>query len=547
MRVLDATSLDHPCSGRLRRLRRSGVVLRCVLLASVGRASPPAHVAPGVGMQIYIRLKTGRTLTLEVEGSLTAEELKAMIEAKDGSLVAAEHSILVGEGEGSVLAAGMTLAEGGVRKEAELRLVPRQRPPPDPSEKIMDDALAALMQMRAGMRGRWDEHHDSVAALESRKRALVQQHGGGRVKDRLKLTVGGEHVNTKRSTLCTPFPGSNLDAVFSGRWENALLRDPKDKKRIFIGSNPECFRMLVEFCVDNQGHQPGEPLELPEVAPELEATLHLTFRLFGLDYLFEAKEDAMEEAVPPHDQEPEPEDEAEEGEAAAEVEIIVREGAAVSLPPRTVDRIVGARYGSLDVEGKWIDVTGVVAEELTLEGALELSVDNGTMGLDPHKDAEKSLSIRYVRCQPWERTPSSDLCSRFNAATEGARRALREAIAKHEAAVRQFEQEQAWIQPFLATKPAPAAPEVVQIDLLGEKICVKRKTLMLCADSALARQFDAAAWAQQAAGGGGADGSESDSDEDDAGVVFIEQNAYCFKKMVDQLQCEKRIFCAPFY
>ena len=61
-------------------------------------------------MQIYIRLKTGRTLTLEVEGSLTAEELKAMIEAKDGSLVAAEHSVLVGEGEGSVLAAGMTLA-----------------------------------------------------------------------------------------------------------------------------------------------------------------------------------------------------------------------------------------------------------------------------------------------------------------------------------------------------------------------------------------------------------------------------------------------------
>ena len=56
-------------------------------------------------------------------------------------------------------------------------------------------------------------------------------------------------------------------------------------------------------------------------------------------------------------------------------------------------------------------------------------------------------------------TPSSELCSRFNAATEGARRALREAIAKHEAAVRQFEQEQAWIQPFLATKPAPAAPE----------------------------------------------------------------------------------------
>eukprot|EP01046_Picozoa_sp_COSAG06_P078399 COSAG06_NODE_26018_length_623_cov_2.106870_1_plen_54_part_10 len=54
-------------------------------------------------MEIYIRLKSGRTLTLEVESSLTAEELKAMIEAADGSLVAAEHSVLVGEGEGRVL------------------------------------------------------------------------------------------------------------------------------------------------------------------------------------------------------------------------------------------------------------------------------------------------------------------------------------------------------------------------------------------------------------------------------------------------------------
>ena len=71
--------------------------------------------------------------------------------------------------------------------------------------------------------------------------------------------------------------------------------------------------------------------------------------------------------------------------------------------------------------------------------------------------------------------------------------------------------------------------------MFGEKISAKRTTLMLCADSALARQFDAAVWAQQA-GGGAAAADESDSDEDDTGVVFIEQNAYCFKKIVHQLR-----------
>ena len=123
--------------------------------------------------------------------------------------------------------------------------------------------------------------------------------------------------------------------MFSGRYENVLLRDPKDKKRIYIECNAECFRKLLEFCVDDQGHQPGAPVELPEVAPELEATLNLTFRLFGLDYLFEDEDKVDAEAVPPHEQEPEPEPDKDDG--AVEAELVVRDGAAVALPPRTVD------------------------------------------------------------------------------------------------------------------------------------------------------------------------------------------------------------------
>ena len=42
----------------------------------------------------------------------------------------------------------------------------------------------------------------------------------------------------------------------------------------------------------------------------------------------------------------------------------------------------------------------------------------------------------------WERAPISELCGSFEAATVGAREALREATAAHQAAVRQFEAEQ---------------------------------------------------------------------------------------------------------
>ena len=434
-------------------------------------------------MQILIKLLSGKTLTLEVEGTTTIEELKSMIEADVDCPEAAEQCLLIGEGKGTRMENGMTVADYEVQKEAEIRLVPRQRPAPHASQTQMAEAMAQAMAFQQGIARRWDELYDSVAVLESRKRTAARRHGvRGKVKERLKLTVGGERVDVKRSTLCTPFPRSKLDALFSGRWECALLRDPRDTKRLFLDLNPACFRLLVEFCIDQQQHEPGEPLELPAVAPELESTLHLTFRLFGLDYLFEEKREGIAEADPPADAEPEPELEEDlEDCAAAEVEVVVADGAAVSLPPRTVDRVISARYGSLDQAGKWIDVTAAVAEQLDYDGAIELEVHSKTFAADPHEGAEKSLSVRYARCQKWERSSISDVFRTAQVATERARRALRTAIADHQLHLEQFEQEQTWIQQFFAAKPAPAAPEVVQISLLGEVVYTKRTTLMLCA------------------------------------------------------------------
>ena len=45
-------------------------------------------------MQIFVKLLSGRMLTLEVDGTMTTEELLAMVEGADGSLVAHENRLL---------------------------------------------------------------------------------------------------------------------------------------------------------------------------------------------------------------------------------------------------------------------------------------------------------------------------------------------------------------------------------------------------------------------------------------------------------------------
>ena len=102
---------------------------------------------------------------------------------------------LLGEGEGVRLERGMTMEDYEVRMETALRLIPQRRPPPHPSRERSAEALKELLALQDGLGRRWDELHISRQELQSRKRALAQKHAvqrGTPVKDRLKLTVGGE-------------------------------------------------------------------------------------------------------------------------------------------------------------------------------------------------------------------------------------------------------------------------------------------------------------------------------------------------------------------
>eukprot|EP01043_Picozoa_sp_COSAG02_P084981 COSAG02_NODE_22713_length_742_cov_1.276827_1_plen_129_part_01 len=129
-------------------------------------------------MEIFIKLLSGRVLTLDLKqgSAATAKEVLELVEELDESSVATDHWLLAGQDAGTRILPSSTLAEAGVHRQADLRLVPRQRPPPHPAQQHMDSSMAQLETMRRALARGWDELHDSIAALEAKKHAVAVRH-----------------------------------------------------------------------------------------------------------------------------------------------------------------------------------------------------------------------------------------------------------------------------------------------------------------------------------------------------------------------------------
>ena len=71
-----------------------------------------------------------------------------------------------------------------------------------------------------------DDLNERKTDLLDRQEALLEKNCGTDVapSDMITLNVSGTEMFARRDTL-TAIQGSRLEALFSGRWENKLLRD----------------------------------------------------------------------------------------------------------------------------------------------------------------------------------------------------------------------------------------------------------------------------------------------------------------------------------
>ena len=113
------------------------------------------------------------------------------------------------------------------------------------TELAITELQVTLDRKKSLLRAKEDEIDARLAFLKKNQEALAQENGGGDVRntDRIDMNVGGVLVRASRATL-TRFKGSRLAALFSGRWENKLIRDRQG--RVFLDVHPGCFRKIVD-------------------------------------------------------------------------------------------------------------------------------------------------------------------------------------------------------------------------------------------------------------------------------------------------------------
>ncbi len=97
--------------------------------------------------------------------------------------------------------------------------------------------------------------------------------------DVIELNVGGQAMATKRSTLCQ-VEGSLLSSMFSGRWEDNMIRD-KDG-RIFLDFNPKYFGFILDCLRAKAISVTGKPAKLPKVDSREVDNFHELIEYLGL-------------------------------------------------------------------------------------------------------------------------------------------------------------------------------------------------------------------------------------------------------------------------
>jgi hypothetical protein len=118
-------------------------------------------------------------------------------------------------------------------------------------QRIQKKEIEALKRQRDAM----EEEKESMNTLSPDSSVIVT------------INVGGEVIlQTTRNTICLAAPGSRFAALFSGRWEDKVVKDAQG--RIFLDHDPELIRLIVNYLRSKRIDDPSKPKVKPPTAPE---------------------------------------------------------------------------------------------------------------------------------------------------------------------------------------------------------------------------------------------------------------------------------------
>jgi hypothetical protein len=84
--------------------------------------------------------------------------------------------------------------------------------------------------------------------------------------DIIEIDAGGKIIRALRSTLCLVAPDTMFSYMFSGRWEDTLIRD--DHGRVFFDHDPELIELIVNFLrtkkIENQSSKTIKSPKIPD-------------------------------------------------------------------------------------------------------------------------------------------------------------------------------------------------------------------------------------------------------------------------------------------